>query len=115
MSVERLPKGKEGVQILFFIYYIMPPPLQTCRISPLGNVWDDVPEVRRQYRRRPWKREYDLRRGASQGFYRSWPMKTGEGERRGEEADNIQRKDVHGTETRGARCLHGLADRFPGA
>ena len=33
MSVERLPKGKEGVQILFFIYYIMPPPLQTCRID----------------------------------------------------------------------------------
>ena len=110
-AVQKRKRGATAV----FIHYIMPPPLQTCRISPLGNVWDDVPEVRRQYRRRPWKRECDLRRGASQGFYRSWPMKTGEGERRGEEADNIQRKDVHGTETRGARCLHGLADRFPGA
>lgn len=45
MSVERMSKEKEGVQMLFFIYYIMPPSLRTCRISPLGNVWDDALEA----------------------------------------------------------------------
>ena len=40
-AVQKRKRGAAAV----FIHYIMPPPLQTCRISPLGNVWDDVREA----------------------------------------------------------------------
>ena len=114
MSVERRSKKNEGGNCCFYSLYHAGAPSNLPYI-PVGQCLGRCPGGSETVPQKALEKRMRSEKGASQGFYRSWPMKTGEGERRGEEADNIQRKDVHGTETRGARCLHGLADRFPGA